>query len=154
MCRSWNGINMVFESVIVHLLDKYLGDYIQNLDAEKLKIDLWHGKIYSYIWVNCAGIVPFEEQNRKKIKVNMKKIWVAHSIIPFVVYKPSLFPTMNVFFEICCQNQISIFLSYINWNIFWSHFNITHFIRKQTKKKKTFRLVGGQILVVFFLWII
>jgi hypothetical protein len=40
---------MVFERVVTHLLDKYLSNYIENLDAKKLKIDLWHGKIYSYI---------------------------------------------------------------------------------------------------------
>lgn len=42
---------MVFESIVVRLLDKYLGDYIQNLDAEKLKIDLWHGKISIILYI-------------------------------------------------------------------------------------------------------
>jgi hypothetical protein len=40
---------MVFESVAAHLLDKYLGNYIENLDAKKLKIDLWNGKNYFYV---------------------------------------------------------------------------------------------------------
>jgi vacuolar protein sorting-associated protein 13A/C len=34
---------MVFENLVVYLLDKYLGDYIENLDTKKLKIDLWSG---------------------------------------------------------------------------------------------------------------
>lgn len=36
---------MVFENLIVYLLDKYLGDYIENLDTKKLNIDLWSGKM-------------------------------------------------------------------------------------------------------------
>jgi vacuolar protein sorting-associated protein 13A/C len=40
---------MVFENLVVYLLDKYLGDYIENLDTKKLKIDLWSGKIHHQI---------------------------------------------------------------------------------------------------------
>ena len=35
---------MVFESLIVELLNKYLGDYIENLDKSQLKLSLWGGK--------------------------------------------------------------------------------------------------------------
>jgi hypothetical protein len=35
---------MVFEKVVVQLLDKYLSDYIENLDYKKLKIDMWSGR--------------------------------------------------------------------------------------------------------------
>jgi len=35
---------MVFAHLAVYLLDKYLGDYIENLDSKQLKIDLWNGK--------------------------------------------------------------------------------------------------------------
>jgi vacuolar protein sorting-associated protein 13A/C len=38
---------MVFENLVVYLLDKYLGDYIENLDTKKLKIDLWSGEYKS-----------------------------------------------------------------------------------------------------------
>ena len=34
---------MVFEKVVVQLLDKYLSDYIENLDYKKLNIDMWSG---------------------------------------------------------------------------------------------------------------
>ena len=30
--------------MMIYLLEKYLGDYIENLDTKKLKIDLWSGK--------------------------------------------------------------------------------------------------------------
>ncbi|CAF1260195.1 unnamed protein product [Adineta steineri] len=36
---------MVFENLVVYLLDKYLGDYIESLDTKKLKIDLWNGNV-------------------------------------------------------------------------------------------------------------
>ena len=35
---------MVLESLVVYLLDKYLGDFIDNLDTKKLKIDVWSGE--------------------------------------------------------------------------------------------------------------
>ncbi|CAF1256037.1 unnamed protein product [Rotaria sordida] len=36
---------MVFEKFVVHLLDKYLSDYIENLDYKKLKVDIWSGNV-------------------------------------------------------------------------------------------------------------
>ncbi len=36
---------MVFEKFAVQLLDKYLSDYIENLDYKKLKIDMWSGRL-------------------------------------------------------------------------------------------------------------
>lgn len=35
---------MVFESVVAELLNKVLGDYVQNLDHKQLKLSLWGGK--------------------------------------------------------------------------------------------------------------
>ena len=35
---------MVFESIVVELVNKYLGDFIENLDKSQLKIGLWGGK--------------------------------------------------------------------------------------------------------------
>lgn len=40
---------MVFQHLAIYLLDKYLGDYIENLDSQQLKIDLWHGKFEDYL---------------------------------------------------------------------------------------------------------
>ncbi|CAF0895845.1 unnamed protein product [Rotaria sp. Silwood1] len=36
---------MVFENLVAYLLDKYLSDYIENLDTKKLKVDLWSGNV-------------------------------------------------------------------------------------------------------------
>lgn len=35
---------MVFESLVVDLINKYLGDYVENLDRSQLKLGIWGGK--------------------------------------------------------------------------------------------------------------
>lgn len=35
---------MVFESIIAELLNKVIGEYIENLDYTQLKVSLWGGK--------------------------------------------------------------------------------------------------------------
>ena len=39
---------MVFEKYIVQLLDKYLSEYIENVDYKKLKLDVWSGMFNSF----------------------------------------------------------------------------------------------------------
>lgn len=34
---------MVFESLVADLLNKYLGDYVENLDKSQLNIGIWGG---------------------------------------------------------------------------------------------------------------
>lgn len=36
---------MVFESLVADLLNKYLGEYVDNLDRSQLKIGIWGGKL-------------------------------------------------------------------------------------------------------------
>ena len=40
---------MVFESLVADLLNKYLGQYVKNLDASQLKIGIWGGKKFHCI---------------------------------------------------------------------------------------------------------
>lgn len=35
---------MVFESLVADLLNRYIGEYVQNLDKNQLKIGIWGGK--------------------------------------------------------------------------------------------------------------
>ena len=43
---------MVFESLVADLLNKYLGQYVKDLDASQLKIGIWGGrKNYSLIFM-------------------------------------------------------------------------------------------------------
>lgn len=36
---------MVFESLVTDLLNRFLGDYVQNLDKNQLKIGIWGGML-------------------------------------------------------------------------------------------------------------
>ena len=36
---------MVFESIVVDLLNKFLGDYVQNLDSSQLNLSIWKGNV-------------------------------------------------------------------------------------------------------------
>lgn len=38
---------MVFESIVTDLLNRYLGEYVENLDKGQLKIGIWGGKLIS-----------------------------------------------------------------------------------------------------------
>lgn len=35
---------MVFESVVVDVLNRFLGDYVVNLDSSQLQLGIWGGK--------------------------------------------------------------------------------------------------------------
>ena len=35
---------MVFESVVSDLLNRFIGDYVENLDKSQLKIGIWGGE--------------------------------------------------------------------------------------------------------------
>jgi hypothetical protein len=48
---------MVFENLVVYLLDKYLGDYIENLDTKKLKVDLWTGMFNHHPFSFCSYLI-------------------------------------------------------------------------------------------------
>ena len=36
---------MVFESYVADLLNKYIGEYVKNLDASQLQIGIWDGNV-------------------------------------------------------------------------------------------------------------
>jgi len=36
---------MVFESVVSNLLNRFLGDYVDNLDSSQLNIGIWGGDV-------------------------------------------------------------------------------------------------------------
>lgn len=44
---------MVFESLVVELINRYLGDFVENLDTSQLKIGIWGGE---YICVRDAAV--------------------------------------------------------------------------------------------------
>jgi vacuolar protein sorting-associated protein 13A/C len=40
---------MVFESIVVDLLNRVLGDYFENLDTSQLKLGIWGGSSFMSI---------------------------------------------------------------------------------------------------------
>ncbi|XP_064596381.1 intermembrane lipid transfer protein Vps13-like [Liolophura sinensis] len=36
---------MVFESIVVELINRYLGDFVENLDRSQLKLGIWGGDV-------------------------------------------------------------------------------------------------------------
>lgn len=36
---------MVFESLVADLLNKFIGDYVEDLDRKQLSIGIWGGKL-------------------------------------------------------------------------------------------------------------
>ena len=36
---------MVFETIVADLINRYLGDFVENLDQSQLKLGLWGGKL-------------------------------------------------------------------------------------------------------------
>lgn len=35
---------MVFESIVADVLNRFVGEYVENLDKKQLKIGIWGGK--------------------------------------------------------------------------------------------------------------
>jgi vacuolar protein sorting-associated protein 13A/C len=55
---------MVFESIVADLLNRFLGDYVENLDHSQLKIGIWGGKTnvsVAFSWLD------FLDQNKYNI---------------------------------------------------------------------------------------
>lgn len=54
---------MVFESLVVDVLNRFLGDYVVNLDSSQLKLGIWGGKTNSAARCFFAG--AFLARSRK-----------------------------------------------------------------------------------------
>uniref|UniRef100_A0A671VUQ2 Vacuolar protein sorting 13 homolog C n=1 Tax=Sparus aurata TaxID=8175 RepID=A0A671VUQ2_SPAAU len=61
---------MVFESLVSDLLNRFIGDYVENLDKSQLKIGIWGGKISSYEFD-----VPFKVKAGQIGKLTLKIPW-------------------------------------------------------------------------------
>ena len=70
---------MVFESIVADLLNKYLGKYVENLDASQLKIGIWGGNsLFFYMlgnWKEWLGhllplVVSNNETKMKFLRIN------------------------------------------------------------------------------------
>ena len=55
---------MVFESVVADVLNRFLGDYVENLDGSQLKLGIWGGELlcYAMLWLSicqCLNALMF-----------------------------------------------------------------------------------------------
>ena len=49
---------MVFESLVVDLVNRYLGNFIENLNADQLKIGIWGGDVVlNNLFVQASALV-------------------------------------------------------------------------------------------------
>ena len=39
---------MVFETIVADLLNRYLGDFVEDLNTSQLKIGIWGGECFCY----------------------------------------------------------------------------------------------------------
>lgn len=44
----FKAVKMVFESIVADILNRYLGEYVENLDKGQLKIGIWGGEIVEF----------------------------------------------------------------------------------------------------------
>lgn len=65
---------MVFESIVADLLNRYLGEYVENLDKGQLKIGIWGGKARqsALLWI---------ESNRKIVQEKSIFLFSPHSLL-------------------------------------------------------------------------
>uniref|UniRef100_A0A3Q2PKX7 Chorein N-terminal domain-containing protein n=1 Tax=Fundulus heteroclitus TaxID=8078 RepID=A0A3Q2PKX7_FUNHE len=61
---------MVFESVVSDLLNRFIGDYVENLDKSQLKIGIWGGELVCYEFD-----VPFKVKAGQIGKLTLKIPW-------------------------------------------------------------------------------
>uniref|UniRef100_A0AAY5F2Q5 Vacuolar protein sorting 13 homolog A n=1 Tax=Electrophorus electricus TaxID=8005 RepID=A0AAY5F2Q5_ELEEL len=64
---------MVFESLVVDVLNRFLGDYVVNLDSSQLNLGIWGGKVFSQL------DIPFKVRaghiGRLELKIPWKNLY-------------------------------------------------------------------------------
>jgi len=125
---------------------------IPHLSGYFLSFFFWDYSLrhsYIYIWVNCARIVPFEEKKSKKIKVDLKEIWVVQSIelcqlcINIVFSQLSVFPFRKkssfiikcMFFMIFCHGKMYVFFQFLDKRNFTGVFIYWYYISIESSWK-------------------
>lgn len=47
---------MVFESIVVDVLNRFIGEYVENLNRSQLKLGIWGGKrIYNWLDIDVMS---------------------------------------------------------------------------------------------------
>lgn len=48
---------MVFESLVVNLINRFLGDFVENLDKSQLDISIWNGQLFNNYFASADFIL-------------------------------------------------------------------------------------------------
>lgn len=63
---------MVFESIVTDLMNRFLGDFIENLDHKQLNIGIWGGKYFNFFYISRI----FFLFNGQKKKIGIYMVWL------------------------------------------------------------------------------
>uniref|UniRef100_A0A9J7YYX8 Vacuolar protein sorting 13 homolog A n=1 Tax=Cyprinus carpio carpio TaxID=630221 RepID=A0A9J7YYX8_CYPCA len=71
---------MVFESVVVDVLNRFLGDYVVNLDSSQLSLGIWGGKRARFLFLKQSQLdIPFKVRaghiGRLELKIPWKNLY-------------------------------------------------------------------------------
>lgn len=86
---------MVFESIVADILNRYLGDYVENLDRKQLKIGIWGGKLTIFLfWFRVENFLAIPKSREKKSifhYVHVKFLFCVHYSWSFVFSDPLIY---------------------------------------------------------------
>ena len=84
---------MVFESIVVEILNKFLGDYVQNLDSSQLKIGIWGGKLFGCVPSQLISLL----KTSRYINLNTKDSLISSGDVTLknLSLKPSALDELN-----------------------------------------------------------
>ncbi|CRL03734.1 CLUMA_CG016582, isoform A [Clunio marinus] len=64
---------MVFESIVADILNRYLGEYVENLDKGQLKIGIWGDKPNECSKLRHICLICEEEKKKKRSGMREKE---------------------------------------------------------------------------------
>lgn len=68
---------MVFETLVADLLNRFLGDFVDNLDASQLNIGIWGGN-HIFIIINACNYSFHFKEMLNSITLKSKKLrWMS-----------------------------------------------------------------------------
>ncbi|XP_026526945.1 vacuolar protein sorting-associated protein 13A [Notechis scutatus] len=57
---------MVFESLVVDVLNRFLGDYVVNLDSSQLQLGIWGGDFFGWMWESNIHSLDLDKAQEKQ----------------------------------------------------------------------------------------
>lgn len=96
---------MVFESLVSDLLNRFIGDYVENLDKSQLKIGIWGGKR-----TVCLSNSPSTTETLVLSSVAKRPMPICSAKLGANVLQCPLMSLVFDWFRSCCIGSLSICL--------------------------------------------